>query len=292
MAVFVIDETSQHLQTVKRLWRENSQTLGFLPDGAFSDYASKHGILVALDSSGCVGYLLYRVAKDRATIAHLCIADVARAKGHATALVRHLVTITGNLRGIGLRCRRDFPAYRLWPKLGFSVVKEAPGRAADGSKLTLFWLDHNHPDLFTQSETERLDAVIDSNVLIDLVDSRAGQSQGLLADWLQDSIRLCVTPEHYNDFDRNTDGKGRQMRRQQASRFHQLNSPPAEYQKAEQLLTPLFGSLPTDRDESDFRHLVRALAGGAWAFVTRDDPMLSRADEVYAVCGLPIVRPG
>ncbi len=141
MAVLAIDETSEHLKTVKVLWRANSDTLGFLPDGAFSDYANKHGILVAVDSDDtCVGYLLHRVAKDRATIAHLCIADTARGQGHATALVRHLVATTGDLRGIGLRCRRDFPAYRLWPKLGFAVVNEAPGRAADGSELTLFWL--------------------------------------------------------------------------------------------------------------------------------------------------------
>ncbi len=113
-----------------------------------------------------------------------------------------------------------------------------------------------------------------------------------MADWLQDSIRLCVTPEHYNDFDRSSEGEIRQKRRQQASDFHQLNSSPAEYSKAEQLLTPLFSNPSTPRDESDFRHLVRALAGGAWAFVTRDEPMRSRADDVYAVCGLPIVRSG
>ena len=33
------------------------------------------------------------------------------------------------------------------------------------------------------------------------------------------------------------------------------------------------------------------LAGGAWAFVTRDEPMLKRAGDVYAVCGLRVVLP-
>lgn len=292
VSVLTIDDKSEHLETVKVLWRANSDTLGFLPDGAFTDYASQRRILVALDSAGaCVGYLLYRIAKGRATVAHLCIAESARGQGHAAALVWNLVAITGDLRGISLRCRRDFPAYTLWPKLGFAAVNEAPGRAADGSELTLFWLDHNHPNLFTQEATATLDAVIDSNVFVDLAECRREESQGLRADWLQDSIRLCITPEHYNDFDRSSDPALRQKRREQAASFHQLDSSPVEYAKAEQLLTPLFPDLATPRDESDFRHLVRSLAGGAGAFVTRDEPVLSRAEDIYAACGLPIVRP-
>jgi hypothetical protein len=292
VCVTVIDEKSPYLESVKALWRQRSDTLGYLPDGAFVDYASQHRILVAQDSLGeCVGYLLYRVTKGKATIAHLCIADHAKGAGHARALVDYLVGITGHLRGIGLRCRRDFPAYSVWPKLGFSAIDETPGRAADGSELTRFWLDHHHPDLFTEESTDVLDAVIDSNVFLDLAESRKEESQGLLADWLQDSIRLCVTPEHDNEFDRNQDSVLRSKRRKQAAHFHKLQSTPAEYQKAEQLLAPLFPNQSTAQDESDLRHLARALAGGAWAFVTRDEPVLNRADDVYAICGLRIVLP-
>ena len=128
MSVVVIDDKSPYLESVKALWRVSSDTLGYLPDGAFLDYASQHRILVALDSStACVGYLLYRVTKDKATIAHLCIADCARKKGYARTLVEHLVGITGHLRGIGLLCRRDFPAYGLWPEVGFGALYEKPG---------------------------------------------------------------------------------------------------------------------------------------------------------------------
>ena len=37
--VIAIDDRSPHLEVVKKLWRVNSDTLGFLPDGAFDDYA-------------------------------------------------------------------------------------------------------------------------------------------------------------------------------------------------------------------------------------------------------------
>lgn len=282
---------SLHLQTVKALWRAHSNTLGFLPEGAFLDYARQRHLLVSLNHTGhCVGYLLFRETKDKATIVHLCIADDARGQGHAQALVRRLIDMTRHLRGIGLRCRRDFPAYSFWPKLAFAAISEAPGRAAKGSQTTYFWLDHGHPNLFTQ-EVAAVDAVIDSNVFVDLVDSRNEESLGLLADWLEDSIRLCITPEHYNEFDRSPDSGLRLRRRVQAASYHCLDCAPDEYRKAETLLKPLFQTLGSLQDQSDFRHLVRAIAGGADVFVTRDEPMLDRTDEVYASCGLSIVRP-
>ena len=157
--------------------------------------------------------------------------------------------------------------------------------------MTYFWLGHGHPDLFTQESIDVLDAVIDSNVFVDLAESRKEESQGLLADWLQDSIRLCLTVEHYNEFNRSDDRSIRDIRRKQAAHYQRLESDPTEYRKAKQLLAPLFPNLVTPQDKSDFRHLARALAAGAWAFVTRDEPMLRRADDVYARSGLPIVCP-
>lgn len=293
MRVIAVDEESPHLEAVKVLWRANSSTLGFLPEGAFVDYARERHILVVLSpAETCAGYLLYRVTKDRATIAHLCIADTARGQGYAKALVNHLVGSTGHLRGIGLRCRRDFAAYHIWPNLGFFAMKDAPGRAADGSELGYFWLDHNHADLFSEStDAGRLDVVIDANIVVDLAELRNEESQGLLADWLKDSIRLCVTKEHCNDFDRAADGTLRRKRKNEAAGYPSLDSSHADYLKAEAVLTPLFPRLTTPRDASDFRQLARALAGVAGAFVTRDQPILDRADDVYRVCGLPVVRP-
>ena len=291
MSVTVIDEHSPHLDAVRSLWRVNSDTLGFFPDGAFADYAHQRQIIVAQDASGeCVGYLLYRVSKGKATIAHLCITDNVRRQGHARALVEHVIGLTGHLRGISLLCRRDFPAYDMWPEFGFGALYEKRGRAADGSELTYFWLSHNQPDLFA-NETAAFNVVIDSNVFVDLADSRNVESQGLLADWLQESIRLCLTVEHFNEFNRSDDSLLRTKRRKQAAYYHRLESDPEAYRNAKQLLGPLFPNLVTPQDKSDFRHLARTLAVGAWAFVTRDEGMLQRSDAVYALCGLPVVPP-
>lgn len=291
-SIVAIDDHSPLLEEVKKLWRINSETLGFLPEGAFTDYARKRHILVALDSAGCcAGYLLYRVVRDKATIAHLCIAEDARGKGYGAALVNHLIGSTGRLRGISLRCRRDFPAYTLWQRLGFVAVSEVPGRGKDGSSVTQFWLDYKKRDLFTQEATTKLVAAIDTNIFIDLIEARNEESLGLQADWLQDSITLGITEESYNEIDRSNDIALRRRRKAEIAAFLILQSSPHEYRKAEKQIAPLFRGVVTPQDTSDFRQIVRSLAAGADVFVTRDDELLQRSDEVYKACGLSVVRP-
>ena len=149
VVIQAIDEHSQHLSAVKDLWREHSDTLGFLPAGAFVDYARDRHILVALQDSVCVGYLLYRVVRDRATVAHFCVATGARRQGVARALMDSLVASTRKCRGIVLSCRRDFDASKTWPRLGFHPIGELQGRAKGGSDLVRWLLDFGHADLFT-----------------------------------------------------------------------------------------------------------------------------------------------
>lgn len=53
----------------------------------------------------------------------------------------------------------------------------------------------------------------------------------------------------------------------------------------------LLGDPASLQDESDQRHLARAIASSAEVFVTRDQPLLDNADEVYDRHGLSVVRP-
>lgn len=77
-----IDETSPHLVEVKRLWRENSEWLGFYPEGAFLDRALRREILVALKDGRCCGYLLYyKTERRKVRLSHLCIEKGNRGEG-------------------------------------------------------------------------------------------------------------------------------------------------------------------------------------------------------------------
>ncbi|MBN8628929.1 MAG: GNAT family N-acetyltransferase [Planctomycetes bacterium] len=286
-----IDDRSPQLEAVRRLWRAHSATLGFLPEGAFVEYAAQRHIIVALRDQECVGYVLYRIVRDQVTIAHFCVAPDARKQGIARALLSYLVRTTQRYRGIVLSCRRDFEAGKTWPRLGFHAAAETAGRAVDGSELVRWVLDYGHADIFSEADETRLEVVIDANIFLDLVDGRHEETQGLRADWLQPLIVLCYTTELFNEINRNDDAAARKRRKAEIQQFRPLRCTPVEFQDSVSLLQPLFPTPKSSQDESDFRHLARALAAGADAFVTRDGKLLDRAEEVFEVCGLSVVRP-
>jgi GNAT superfamily N-acetyltransferase len=287
-----IDEHSPLLEGVKRLWRAHSDTLGFLPDGAFREYAAQCHLLVAVKTSSVEGYLLYRTAYGRAVIVHLCVASHARKQGIARALLKSLTDRTPYCSGIILHCRRDFEAAKTWPRLGFEFNGEVAGRSASGSRLTRWLLDYNHPDLFTsESLPKPADAVIDTNVFLDLVDEGSEETLALRADWLQPFLTLCYTAELPNDINRHPDDAGRRKRLLELEQFKKLRCSHSAYLAAEATLKQLFPNLRSEQDESDFRHLVRAVAAETDVFVTRDELVLNRCEDVLEACGLSIMRP-
>lgn len=232
MIVREIDQFSNYLAAVKALGAANSQTLGFFPDGAFDDYARRRQIIVALDENQTfLGYLLYRLSQDRAIIVHLCVDPSKRSRGIGTRLFGYLRDSVKDLRGIGLRCRRDYEASKLWQKLGLVAQYEQPGRGKKGTNLTFWWFDNGHPTLFTDAIVEQVKSkicvAIDSNVFFDLYDpARVGytESTSLQADWLSDAIELCVTDEILNDINRSEDETERQRARSLVKRFSHRQS--------------------------------------------------------------------
>lgn len=300
MKLELIDHKSPHLEAVKALGKANAATLGFLPEGAFEEYAARRNIIVAINSKGeCVGYCLFRVSNQQAIIAHLCIAQSNRKQGIAKALVENLKDITKeDLHGISLKCRRDYEASLVWPRFGFIAKRNIPGRGKDRKELTLWWLDHNHPTLFTESTQETLRdkicVVLDANVFFDLNDkSRQGyeESRALLADWLPTNLELCVTDEIYNEIERGSNSPLRKSSREFADQFTNPPAPPDEINKFATSLRAFFPEKMTARDESDLRQLARTLAAGLQFFITRDALLLGRAEKIYEKFGLSILRP-
>ncbi len=298
LTIKVIERNSLYLEAVKALWRNHADTLGFFPEGAFQEYAAKKQILVALDNTGnFLGYLLFRITPSRndASIVHLCVDPKRRSQGTAKELVKELLQHTKQLRGVGLRCRRDFSASKLWPKLGFSPVSELAGKSINGSTLTYWWYDNNHPDLFTHAKKEELDqklkVAIDANVFIDLKKESNEESMALTADWLRDSIAICVTDEIFNEIHRSPDPIEREECRRFATTFHQLSCTLDEFNRVFTSLSKYLPIQPTEQDKSDFAHVATAIHAKAEFFVTRDDAVLGRSDELYKEFGISVLRP-
>lgn len=273
--------------------------LGPFPEGAFQDHAAKKQILASVTPDGVLaGYLLFRIAKNRAVIVHLTTSDGFQTKGIARLLVDELKAETKHLWGISLRCRRDYDLGSMWSRFGFTVRHSKQGRGADGALLDYWWFDHRHDDLFslmaTRDETRVLVAV-DANVFYDLInDSRkhADDTRVLQADWLQDSIALCITPELYNEIHRAADEADKQRARAAAqASFRELKTDDATVQSLESELKPLFKDGILERDESDIRQVAHAIAAEVPFLVTRDTPMLDRSERIFEQYGLRILHP-
>lgn len=296
--VKIISRDSPFLNSVKALWRKHADTLGFFPDGAFEEYAAKKQIVVAVDfSGGFLGYLLFRITPSRndASIVHLCVDPNKQRQGVAALLVKELIQQTKILRGISLRCRRDFQASKLWPRLGFVPVSDKAGKSSSGSTLTYWWLGHNHPDLLSLAQEKELEqklkVIIDANVFFDLKKKSNEESMALIADWLEDSIAICITDEMLNEINRSSNSQERIDSRSFASQFPTLPFNQDAFDNISALLGKYLPTSPTDQDKSDFSHLAKAIAAHAEFFVTRDDAVLNNSDNLYSEFGISVLRP-
>lgn len=286
------------LECVISLHRESAKTLGFFPKGAFEEHARLRQIIVALEDDGdCLGYLLYRVARGRATIVHLCISEKARGRGIARLLVDRLKQETKYLEGIGLFCRRDYDVNHMWSRFGFEAVNSKTGRGEDGAELTFWWFSHGHEDLFSrvaEPDPTRQRVVIDANVFFDLHSRNTPESEdskALLADWVQASIELVVTKELSNEIEKAPDEGTRRESRAALTRYAKLRANDSEFQHLCSELRPYFPDAVTLRDEADLFEVAYAISGGAPFLVTRDQNLIARCEPLYASHGLTVLHP-
>ena len=279
------------------LYRKDAGTLGFMPRGAFEEGIAKGTLLVATDDHDeILGYLLYRVARGVASIAHLCVNTAVRGSGIGKSLVDELKRTTTHLDGIKLKCRRDFDANRQWPKWGFIAKGSVIGRGADNAELVIWHLDHNTEDLLSSLPQHKTLVAIDANVFFDLVGSSRPMrkiSGALLEPWIDDIVELGLTSEIYNDIDRCDDTKLRNTSKAKATTYHQIRAAVTKVDPVDAELRnfyPANGSL-TPQDISDIRHVAHAIVAEVKYFVSRDEKLLAKAPEILDKFDLQLLSP-
>ncbi len=303
MNLFVIDDKSPYLEQVIHLGDANKPTLGLFPRGAFYARAVQEQIIVALDENkNLLGYLLYG-ANNRdslVSITHLCVDKKQRGKGVANKLFSKLKELTHEyFRGVRVRCRQDYEANRMWPKLGFTVRDEIAGHSEDGSVLTVWWYDYGYPTLFTFADEQRtrtkLKVAIDANIFYQLKEAPCSDNEevhALLADWLGEYVELCLTAEIFNEISRNKDKSERERNRIFAEKFMRIpTSRDDGFDTVCKELRICFPENMNEQDESDLRHLARAVAAGISFFLTQDESLLKKTEEIYSHYNMRIIRP-
>jgi GNAT superfamily N-acetyltransferase len=295
-----IGPNSPLLPEVFALHAASKSKVGAFPRGAFEEAASRSWILVAIaPDNTAAGYVTYRVAKNRAAVTHLVTGKEFQGQGVARVLMDALKQETQHLAGISLKCRRDYDLGDMWTGFGFTVRHTREGRGRDRALLDCWWYDHGHHDLFSFAAAQDDDSGVllvgmDANVFYDLVCDNRPQGEDtkvLEADWLEDSIILCVTQEIYNEIHRSPDEAQKARNRGAADGFRLLKTAETTVSKLEVELKPLFSAAILERDLSDLRQVAHAIAAEVPFFVTRDAPMLSRSETIFEKYGLRILHP-
>ncbi len=291
--------TIADLAAVDTLMKRHSQTLGFLPAEALRDHLDRGGVLGAKVDDNLAGYLLYWSNSQRFRITQLCVSEDFRGRGIARQLLERLKDSANTQTAIDLNCRRDFPANDMWPKLGFVAIGEKPGRSMAGHLLTHWHLalhsDHQPElELFkAQTSDEALDVIIDAQVFYHFFEPDSGEtatSKALLADFLIDSLNLCITDELLNEIDRNDDPEQRGLNRARTEKFLQVQP---KLDMVEYCANRLKQVLPSNNPsrESDIRHLAKAAASDVNIFVTRDQGLLKKAPAIAHLVNLQVLSP-
>ena len=298
MNITISKLTSAWLEAVDELMKRNSKTLGFLPGEALQDFLDKGGGLGAIDDSGqLVGYLLYSAYWNYFRITHLCVAEKHQGKGIAAQLVNRLRDEADTQKVIKLNCRRDFPANRMWPKLGFVAIDEKPSRSRNNRRLTTWHLilaQNNQLEIFqAESLNETFDIVIDAQVFFDFFEpdnDKTKPSKTLLSDFLIDSVNLLITDELFNEINRQDNS---QLRQKSLNRAHNYTRVKPSLHLVEKFGELLKGILPrrTQSQDSDVRQLAKAAASGVGTFVTRDQALLSKSKDIAELTGLEVINP-
>lgn len=289
---------SGELEEVFRLYRANSRQLGFLPRGAFEEFARLGTLVTATDADRLAGYLAYRVAGSEAVLVHLCVREDFRCKGVASALMTQLFADTGHLRAVRLSCREEYAANKMWPRFGFTCLGEHPGRGRDGGRLFCWTRSHESQlplleHIQTRAREGRRTAVVDANVFYDFYESvqRAAESQSVLADWLEPEVLICVTVEMRNEIARQQDTSRREDLRRRLTAFQMLEADVVAFGATCEALDPLLPPIRSQSDESDRRQLGHAIAKQAHFFITRDTVLLDHSDILRERFGIEVLRP-
>ena len=185
----------------------------------------------------------------------------------------------------------------MWARFGFVPRGNHPGRGEDQVRLILWRYEKAVPPpllglLAQASIRDRLQVVVDANVYFDLVkgsDPQAEESRALQADWLDDVIVLCVTPEMRREAWRGGLLPGGDISAN--GLFFEVETTGDHWQEVHTQVEALMPPARTDQDESDRRQLAHAIAGGAHFFATRDDEILKQAQAIEERFPIRVLRP-
>ena len=274
-----------------------------MPEGGFIEHAHarKGNIIIAHEKLNLSGYLMFRLVNRhlRVTIVHLCIKEEYRGQNISTKLLDTLrERYKHSYSGISLSCRTDYThATKLWQRYGFIFQRQERSRSVNEKYINKWWYDFNLPDLFSiaNDASIKIKALLDSNIIFKLRDEEDSFSDisgvsTLLSDWLSDEVEYFYSPEIKNEFLRDKNKERIEKTKAYISRFNEtrfdIESSKAIAKKLKSIIT---GN--NENDESDRNQIASCIASGMPYFITLDDGILSKKDEIESEYDVLIFNP-
>ena len=289
---------SNLLNNVIDLANKNSSTLGFFPKGAFKQKMKENKIIAAIQGNSLLGYLLYdyNMSKHLAYVVHLCVDENHRKMGISRILFAELERVVqGKVGGIRVRCRTDYDASVLWPKLGFNHIQTIQGRSKKGSKLDVWRKDLPFPDLFRPAMEHRkgmIRACLDLNILSDYLEPASDATSGsrsIMQDWLTEVVEFYISSELAVELYRYSNESRKRKIKDLASAFNIITATRKQFDEIRCQIGHLFKDTP--QDQSDLSHLSWCKADNIDYFVTSDQGLLGKNAQITEITGTKIIHP-
>lgn len=291
---------------VKKLGRKYASTLGFMPEGGFDDYAIRKCIITASEGEQLQGYLMFRqtTRHGRIAIVHLAIDEQYRHNGIHTKLLdalRERFQDSG-VQGMVLNCRKDYvAASAMWANYGFIAKGTKRSRSLEKHYLTTWWYAFQQRDLFSiaYEENTKVRALMDLNVIVKLRDAEKGvvkldpkeDPRCLLVDWLVEETDLCYAPEVFNEINR--DENLERMRETNIYITGAFTQAMVDAEKMKEIAKELKELLPgsSPNTKSDRKEVASCIVAGIPYFLTYDEDVIKKKEEIKARYGIEVFTP-
>lgn len=311
-------EVTQFVEIVRQRGDSEREALGFLPRCVYDEAAAQGKLFVAttiVDGKELyAGHVLFGGRFPHLKIFQLYVAPEFRNKKIGGTLITALA-IDAERRyyiTISARVAADLSANKFWESVGFPIIRTEQGGATTGRSINVRRRELDSPTLFSRMPSDRSIPrmaaarveqpiyALDLNVLLDVIKDRprAEHARRLLTASMSGLLRLFVAREFVRELSRAAEDPATDPLVRLAIALPQFTEVPDPLLNTlrHDLANLLFANrLQTGdlraRDHSDLVHLATMIYHSASGFVTSDDAILRKREQLQEKYRIDVVGP-
>ncbi len=311
-------DVGRYSNLVQQQGDSERDVLGFLPRSAYSEAAAQGKLYVATaevaGGEHYAGHLLYGGRFPHLRVFQLYTLPQFRGRHIGRQLIDTFVSDaeSQNYITISARVAADLAANEFWERMGFKTIRTVAGGTTTGRQINVRQRELDTPTLFSIPEMKRVTKLprhgrnerpifaLDVNVFLDVIKDRprAEYARRLITASMSGMLRLFVAREFVNELARAARQQDPDPVVQLAMTLPQFTGVPEPMLAAlkAELGALVFPNRTTtgnlrERDQSDLTHLATMIHHNASGFVTSDDSILGKRDELQRRFQIEVLGP-